>query len=119
VERGTIVWVVRGFLFLALLFTLVYFFITNSDQSVDINFFGRSFLGISIYWVVVVSYMLGFATSFILAALREFRFHREIGRLKKDLSARDREIGDLRTLPLRETKPVERKAAAGKEEAGD
>ena len=95
-------WVVRGLLFLALLFTLVYFFITNSDQVVDIDFFGRSFLGISIYWVVVVSYMLGFATSFILAALREFRFHREIGRLKKELGAKDREIGDLRTLPLRE-----------------
>lgn len=96
-------WVVRGVLFLALLFTLVYFFITNSGQSVDINFFGRSFLGVSIYWIVVVSYLLGFATSFVLAALREFRFHREIGRLKKAAAAKDREIGDLRTLPLRES----------------
>ena len=99
-------WVVRGILFLALLFTLVYFFITNSDQSVDINFFGKSFLGISIYWVVVVSYMLGFATSFVLAALREFRFHREIGRLKKDVAAKEKEIGDLRTLPIRESDPA-------------
>ena len=118
-ERGTTVWVVRGFLFLALLFTLVYFFITNSNQSVDINFFGKSFLGISIYWIVVVSYMLGFATSFVLAALREFRFHREIGRLKRDVTAKDREIGDLRTLPLRENKPATRVASSRKEEAGD
>lgn len=99
-------WVVRGVLFLALLFTLVYFFITNSDQSVDINFFGRSYLGVSIYWIVVISYLLGFATSFVLAALREFRFHREIGRLKKAVTAKDREIGDLRTLPLRENSPA-------------
>ena len=82
-ERGTTVWVFKGLLFLVLLFALVYFFVTNSDQSVDINFFGKSFLGISIYWVVVVSFLLGFATSFILAALREFRFHREIGSLKR------------------------------------
>ena len=76
-------WVFKGFLFLALLFALVYFFVTNSEQTVDINLFGTSFLGISIYWVVVVCFLLGFATSFVLAAVREFRFHREIGRLKQ------------------------------------
>ena len=112
-------WVVRGILFLALLFTLVYFFITNSDQSVDINFFGRSFLGISIYWIVVVSYMLGFATSFVLAALREFRFHREIGRLKKNVAAKDREIGDLRTLPLKEGRPAAVRDEDRKDDSGD
>ena len=95
-------WLFRGFSFLVLLFALVYFFVTNSGQSVDLNFFGRSFLGISIYWVVVASYLLGFATSFVLAALREFRFHREIAGLKKAGAARDQEIADLRTLPLRQ-----------------
>ena len=110
-------WVVRGLLFLVLLFTLVYFFITNSEQSVDINFFGRSFLGISIFWVVVVSYMLGFATSFILAALREIRFHREIGRLKKAVATKDREIGDLRTLPLKESQPTASVSVERKDQA--
>lgn len=95
-------WLFRGFSFLVLLFALVYFFVTNSGQSVDLNFFGRSYLGISVYWVVVGSYLLGFATSFILAALREFRFHREISRLKKTVAATEREIADLRTLPLRQ-----------------
>lgn len=104
---------------MGLLFTLVYFFITNSDQSVDINFFGRSFLGISIYWIVVVSFGLGFASSFILAAFREIKFHREIGRLKKSLGAKDKEIGDLRTLPLRETPPGSTEVATGKEESGE
>ena len=94
-------WVIKGILFLAVLFTLVYFFVTNSGQSVDINFFGKSYLGISIYWVVVISFLVGFATSFVLAAFREFRFHREIGQLKRQVGARDREIADLRTLPLK------------------
>ncbi|MCB1182929.1 LapA family protein [bacterium] len=98
-------WLFRGFVFLILLFALVYFFVTNSGQSVDINLFGKSFLGISIYWVVVTSFLLGFATSFVLAALREFRFHREIARLKRDGGAKDREIADLRTLPLRPDQP--------------
>jgi uncharacterized integral membrane protein len=101
------VWVFKGLLFLLLLFALVYFFVTNSGQSVDINFFGNSYLGISIYWVVVVSFLVGFATSFILAAFREFRFHRVIGRLKRDVAAKDREIAELRTLPLKHGKPGE------------
>ena len=95
-------WVVKGLLFLILLFVLVYFFAANNDQTVDLNVFGRHYLGINIYWVVAVCYLLGFATSFVLAALREFRFHREIGQLKKATRAKDREIADLRTLPLRD-----------------
>ena len=105
-------WLFRGFTFLVLLFALVYFFVTNSGQTVDINLFGKSFLGISIYWVVVVSYLLGFATSFILAALREFRFHRDIARLKKEGAIKDREIAELRTLPLRND-PTPAKEGAG------
>ncbi|MEN8005446.1 MAG: LapA family protein [Candidatus Krumholzibacteriota bacterium] len=93
-------WVFKGVLFLLLLFALVYFFVTNSGQSVDINFFGKAFLGISIYWVVVACFLLGFATSFVLAAFREFKFHRVIGRLKREAAVKDREIADLRTLPL-------------------
>ena len=60
-----------------------------------------------------------FATSFILAALREFRFHREIGRLKKQVETRDKEIGDLRTLPLREGSPVAPGHPAAEENSGD
>ena len=96
-------WVFKGMLFLALLFFLVYFFISNSDQTVDIEVLGASYLGLSIYWVVVVSFLLGFTTSFIVAAFREFRFHREIARFKKIIQVKDREIADLRTLPLQET----------------
>lgn len=95
-------WIVKGLLFLGLLFTLVYFFITNSGQTVDINFFGKSFYAISIYWVVVVSFLLGFAANFVLAAVREFKFHRQISQLKKAAQDKDREIADLRTLPLRD-----------------
>lgn len=104
-------WVVKGLLFLVLLFVLVWFFAANGDQSVDIKVLGRTYMDINIYWVVSVCYLLGFATSFILAAVRELRFHREIGQLKKSLKARDKEIADLRTLPLRDTPPPRTAAA--------
>lgn len=93
-------WFIKGILFLLLLFVLAYFFITNSGQTVDLRFFGQEYLGISVYWVVVVSFLLGFLTSFVVAAFREFRLHRRLRGLRKELAARDKEIAELRALPL-------------------
>ena len=66
-------WILKGLLFLVLLFVMVFLVATN-QQSVDINFFGRSFLGISIFWVVGVCYLAGVATVFVFSAFREFRW---------------------------------------------
>ena len=112
-------WVIKGILFLGLLFALVFFFVKNSGQTVDINFFGKAYLGISIYWVVVISFLVGFATSFVLAAFREFRFHRVIGQLKRDAGAKDREIADLRTLPLKNMRTGDSESPNPEEVHGD
>jgi hypothetical protein len=96
------VWVVKGFLFLILLFVLVYFFVTNAGQTVDLKVLGRTYLDISIFWIVVVSFLLGFAVAFVLAAIREIRTQARLRRLRREMAAKDREIGDLRTLPLRD-----------------
>ena len=96
-------WIFKGLLFLVLVFGLVFFAVANSQQAVDVNFFGKIFLGISIVWVVLVSFLIGFATSFVIAAFREFRFHREIRGMKKTGRLQEKEIAALRTLPLRES----------------
>lgn len=108
-------WVIKGLLFLVLLFVLVYFFVTNADQTVDLDVFGHSYLGISIYWLVVICYLAGFATSFVLAALRELRFHRDLGVLRRQLRERDKEIADLRTLPLCDPPPGTEVTEAGED----
>ena len=112
-------WIIKGLLFLVLLFGLVIFFVANSQQPVDINFFGKTFLGISVYWVVMVSFLVGFATSFVIAAFREFRFHREIRALKKAAKIQTKEIAALRTLPLRDTGNPPAENPAEKEAASD
>lgn len=111
-------WILRGIVFLFLLFGLVYFFVTNTGQVVDINFFGKQFLEVSLFWVVGVCFMVGFATSFVLAALREFRFQRLISGLKKDLRSKEREIHDLRTIPLRKNASGAKTPLEGKAEGG-
>ena len=95
-------WVVKGFLFLILLFVLVYFFVTNAGETVDLKVLGRTYLDISIFWIVVVSFLLGFGVAFVLAAVREIQTQTRLRRLRKDVAAKEREIGDLRTLPLRD-----------------
>jgi hypothetical protein len=99
-KRGSTVWIFKGLLFLALLFAMVFFFVTNSGQVVDINLFGKVFLGLSIYWVVAVSFMLGFLTNFVIASIKHFQHARHISHLNKQHVAKDREIAHLRTLPL-------------------
>lgn len=99
-------WIFKGLLFLVLLFVLVYFFIDNSDHSVDIDVYGRNFLDVSVYWIVVASFLIGFATSFVIAGFREFRFRRSIARLRKTIKARDKEIADLRTMALHEPEEI-------------
>lgn len=100
-------WVVRGLFFLVLLFVLVFFFIDNSGETVDIKLFGRSYLDISLFWVFVLSFLLGFAVCFVWASVRWLRLHGEIRRLRQDMLAREKEIVDLRTLPLEDIETAE------------
>ncbi len=93
-------WFIRGFMFLLMLFVLAYFFITNSGQAVDLKFMGTLYPAISIYWVVVVSFLLGFLTSFVMAAWREFQLRRRMRRLQKTINSQEKEISALRKLPL-------------------
>jgi len=113
------VWIFRGLTFLVLLFVLVYFFVTNSGQAVDLNFFGHQYLQVHLFWLVGVCFMIGFATSFVLSAFREFKFQRTISQLKKEVAAKNKEIHDLRTLPLREQSASEKTAMERKAGSGD
>ena len=112
-------WIFRGLTFLVLLFVLVYFFVTNSGQAVDLNFFGHQYLQVHFFWLVGVCFMLGFATNFVMAAFREFRFQRTISQLKKEAAAKDKEIHELRTLPLRGQSAAEKSALEGKAGSSD
>jgi uncharacterized integral membrane protein len=109
--------VVKGILFLILLFVLVYFFVTNANQTVDLNVLGRTYLDISIFWIAVVSFLIGFAVAFVLAAVREFRLHNRLRRSRRELAEKEREIADLRTLPLRDI-PDEQPAPTARQGGG-
>ena len=99
-------WVVKGILFLALLVVLVVFFGANSNRAVDIDVFGHEYLDIQIFWVLLLAFLLGFLTCFVMAAVRELRVHAQIRALRRTIQSRDKEIANLRTLPLQDFQPA-------------
>lgn len=95
-------WVIRLVLFLLLLFLLVYVFATNADQTVDLRFMGRDYLDLSLFWIVAASVALGVIATLAGMGLREFRLRRELSRSRKAQASLERELGELRALPLKE-----------------
>lgn len=93
-------WIVKGLLSLLALIVLAIFFTQNSGQTVDIRFFGREFLDIPLYYVLIIAFLLGLAVSVVVGSIREIRLRTRLRRLDRELRDRDREIAELRTLPL-------------------
>lgn len=95
-------WVIKLVVFLLLLFALVYLFATNTGQTVDLQFFGREFLAVDLFWVVVSSFALGVLVAGFGLLLREWRHRRDLRRLRRQSERLEQELADLRTLPLQE-----------------
>ena len=95
-------WMVKGVFYLLVLIAMAIFFTQNSGQSVDLRFFRREYLDIPLYYVIVGSFLVGLLFSLILAALRELKMHQSQRSLQRDLRERDKEIAELRSLPLKD-----------------
>ena len=93
-------WVVRLVVFLLLLFLLVYLFVANAGQTVDLKLFTYEFLDLGLFWVVSGSFALGLLAALSGMGLRELQLRRGMGRLRKEKQVLERELADLRSLPL-------------------
>ena len=95
-------WAVKGVFYLLVLIVMAIFFTQNSGQSVDLRFFRREYLDIPLYYVMIGAFLVGLLVSLLLAALRELKLHQDLRGLQKELKERDKEIGELRSLPLKD-----------------
>lgn len=77
-------------------------FAQNSGQSVDLRLFGREYLDIPLYYVLAGSFLLGVLVSLALGSVRELRLRARLREQGRTLKAKDGELAELRSLPLKD-----------------
>jgi lipopolysaccharide assembly protein A len=96
------VWIFKGIIILLAVITLAVFFAQNSSQSVDLRLLQWQWLQIPLYMVLVGSFLAGILVSLIVGGVRELGLRTRMHRLGRELKNRDREIAELRTMPLQD-----------------
>jgi uncharacterized integral membrane protein len=96
------VWVIRLVLLLLVVFVLVYVLAANMDQTVDLEFFNYEYLDTPLVYVVAACFALGFLVALAVMVMREIRHQRQIAALRRQGRKLEKELADLRALPLQE-----------------
>ena len=97
-----VVWVFRLIVLVVVVAALVIVVADNKDQTVDLRFFHYEYLDTPVMYVATGAFFLGLLMTLLFMSLREFRHQREIGRLRRQARNLEKELADLRTLPLQE-----------------
>lgn len=94
--------IVKGIIYLLVIIMLAVFFTQNSSQSVDIKVLNTEYLDLPLYYVMIASFLLGIVFSLMIAGIREIRLRNQLRGANNVLKDRDKEIAELRKLPLRD-----------------
>lgn len=95
-------WVFRLIVMVIVLGALILVVADNKDQTVDLRFFHYEYLDTPLMYLVGACFLLGFLMALAIMSLREWRYRRELGQIKRRHRDLERELADLRTLPLQE-----------------
>ncbi|MBT3317931.1 LapA family protein [bacterium] len=92
----------KSIIYLLVIIILAVFFTQNSSQSVDIKVLNKEYLDLSLYYVMIASFLLGIVFSLMIAGIREIRLRNQLRGANNILKNRDKEIAELRKLPLKD-----------------
>ncbi|MCP4145362.1 MAG: LapA family protein [bacterium] len=92
----------KSIIYLLVIIILAVFFTQNSSQSVDIKILNKEYLDLSLYYVMIASFLLGIIFSLMIAGIREIRLRNQLRGANNVLRNRDKEIAELRKLPLKD-----------------
>lgn len=92
----------KSIIYLLVIIILAVFFTQNSSQSVDIKVLNKEYLDLSLYYVMIATFLLGIVFSLLIAGIREIRLRNQLRGAKNTLKNRDKEIAELRKLPLKD-----------------
>ncbi|MBT4291647.1 LapA family protein [bacterium] len=92
----------KSIIYLLVIIILAVFFTQNSSQSVDIKVLNKEYLDLSLYYVMIASFLLGIVFSLMIAGIREIRLRNQLRGANNILKNRNKEIAELRKLPLKD-----------------
>lgn len=93
-------WLVRSIVLFAGIVVLIAFAISNVDQRVTLQFFGRTYPPQSLNLVLLVAALFGAAVCFAVMVWREFTLRTALRNLRRESRRLDDELVALRNLPL-------------------
>lgn len=93
-------WFIRSLLILVGVIAFLWIGMENADQAIDFTFFTREYPGLNLNFLMMVVFVSGMVFSFIISVLNELHLRRQLTQAQRELSRMDREIADLRSLPL-------------------
>jgi uncharacterized membrane protein YciS (DUF1049 family) len=95
-------WYMRLFVLLAINVVVILFALANVNETVTIRWWDPLSPGtqVNLTLALVVTYLLGFLTFFLISALRELRQRRRVNEMQRQLEALREELNRLRTAPL-------------------
>jgi uncharacterized integral membrane protein len=83
----------------------IVFAIQNASETVDLRFVASRTGDVHVLLVMFASFLSGFLVAMLLMSLRSFRLRRDVKRERRQVTALEHEIRDLRNAPVRELAP--------------
>jgi len=109
------VWFVRLLVILAINLAVIFFAVANLGVTVTLHWWSPDSAGtrVNLMLALLVAYVLGFLTFFVVSAVRELRLRRKCTRLTRQLEKMREELDALRMAPLEGAVPPGRTPGEG------
>jgi len=112
--------VIRLIFGLIVFFFLLFVFLQNADQRVNIYFFKYTFQELPLYWVIFYSFLAGSVFVVLLAIYQEIKYRVTLSKKTREIKNLRKEIKDLRRMITEEDKEIiESKEEEENEEKGE
>ncbi len=102
---------IKLLIYLAFFFILLFVFLQNSVERVNVYLFKYTFEDIHVFWIMFFSFLLGAFFAWLFSAYQEIIYRLNIHKQKKEIENLKEEIHNLRKMMIEETeiKPEEKK----------
>ncbi len=104
--------IIRLIFGLIVFFFLLFVFLQNADQKVNLYFLKYVFPDLPLYWVIFYSFLAGSLFVILLALYQEIKYRINLFKKTREIRNLRREIRDLRKM-IAEEEPKEEKKESG------